>query len=448
MTYLRKNARLGKLRAATMLVSPFVIPPTGTPAVASAAYVHIPFCRRRCFYCDFPISVLGDRRAGNHSGTISQYVEMLCQEIQLTSITGSSEKHPLQTIFLGGGTPSLLSIEQLGKILDCLDRSFGIAAGAELSMEMDPGTFDASQIRGYGTAGINRVSLGAQAFQTHLLQACGRTHTVSEIDAAVDLVQQAGISNYSLDLISGLPTQTLEDWQASLGAAIALNPTHLSTYDLTLEAGTVFGKRYQPGDRPLPSDEQTAAMYRAAAQILRQAGYAHYEISNYAKPGYQCRHNRVYWENRPFYGFGMGATSYLNGDRFARPRTRQEYYAWVEQAPFRPIAPRPDPSIDSALDTLLETLMVGLRLAEGVAIAPLVATYGAAVMQRLWDCVRPYSQQNWVTFRAEQDGGSEPIEFPVQLPAQGRIAFTDPEGFLFSNVVLVRLFEQFENLHP
>ncbi|MEB3294328.1 MAG: radical SAM family heme chaperone HemW [Synechococcales bacterium] len=417
-----------------------------------AAYVHIPFCRRRCFYCDFPISVLGDRRAGNQSGTILQYVEILCQEIQLTSVADiAGAGSPLTSIFFGGGTPSLLSVEQLGQIVDCLDRHFGIAPGAELAMEIDPGTFDRAQIQGYQAVGINRVSLGVQAFQSHLLEACGRTHRVEEVYEAVNLIQRSGIGNYSLDLISGLPTQTIADWQESLQAAIALQPTHLSTYDLTLETGTVFGKRYQPGDQPLPTDEQAADMYRIAAQVLRQAGYDHYEISNYAKPGYQCRHNRVYWENRPFYGFGMGATSYLGDDRVARPRNRQDYYAWVKDLEVQsrsPVPSRVEPVAEASIETLLETLMVGLRLAEGVAIAPLLERYGPVWLQRVWHCLQPYGQQGWVTWRDDRHGawaGQMPTQaLPLELPPQGRIAFTDPEGFLFSNVVLVRLFEQLE----
>ncbi len=173
-------------------------------------------------------------------------------------------------------------------------------------MEIDPGTFALEQVQGYKTAGVNRVSLGVQAFQSELLEVCGRSHTVADVHKAVELVHRAGFQNFSLDLISGLPHQTLEHWQASLEQAIALSPTHLSCYDLTIEPGTPFNRQYSPGSSPLPSDETTAEMYRMAQRLLTAAGYDHYEISNYAKPGYQCRHNRVYWENRSFYGFGMG----------------------------------------------------------------------------------------------------------------------------------------------
>ncbi len=200
-----------------------------------------------------------------------------------------------------------------------LPKKFDFAADIEISMEIDPATFSLEQLQGYLSAGVNRVSLGVQAFQEPLLQVSGRSHTVKDIYQAVELIQGLGIVNYSLDLISGLPQQTLTDWENSLEKAIELQPAHLSCYDLVLEAVTPFGKQYQPGKKPLPDDETTAKMYVLAGEKLALAGYQHYEISNYAKPGYQCRHNRVYWENRPYYGFGMGAASYLHQQRFTRP---------------------------------------------------------------------------------------------------------------------------------
>lgn len=431
------------------------IAPSGAPA---SAYIHIPFCRRRCYYCDFPISVVGDkplirqqitgdrqesRINGKNSGTIAQYIEVLCQEICLSPSGGSL----LETVFFGGGTPSLISVEQLDRILTSLERQFGIAASAEISMEIDPATFDLEQLQGYRSAGVNRVSLGVQAFQPELLAACGRSHTVDDIYQAIDLVHQAGFQNISLDLISGLPHQTLEHWQDSLERAIALNPTHLSCYDLTIEAGTPFNRQYKPGVSPLPSDDTTAEMYRLAQQTLTAAGYDHYEISNYAKPGYQCRHNRVYWENRPFYGFGMGATSYLEGDRFARPRKTREYYEWVREQESRrageqrgevageaPTTPNPQPP-----DLLLDTLMLGLRLAEGLNLCELEEKFGRETLERIWTCLQPYYRKGWVEIQT----GLESLSFTsTDLPQTGHLRFTDPQGFLFSNVMLIDLFEE------
>lgn len=403
---------------------------------SSSAYVHIPFCRRRCFYCDFPISVVGDQRNGSNSGTIAHYIDALCSEIRLTSNPAT----PLKTVFFGGGTPSLLTVAQLNQVLDALDQHFGICKEAEISMEVDPGTFDLHQIRGYQSAGVNRVSLGVQAFQSELLKACGRTHTVEDVYRSVDLIRQANLENYSLDLISGLPNQTLQQWQESLDKAIALSPKHLSTYDLTIEPMTPFGKQYSPGAKPLPSDELTADMYRMANRVLMAAGYEHYEISNYAQPHYQCRHNRVYWENRSFYGFGMGATSYIHGDRKSRPRKTREYYAWLDQQYQQP--PRLCSVAEVApSDVLLDTLMVGLRLAEGLSFQNLTQTFGDTCIAEVWKCLKPYQSAGWVEL-VGTDNKRLPAGSP--LPRVGQLRLTNPEGFLFSNVVLVKLFECFD----
>jgi putative oxygen-independent coproporphyrinogen III oxidase len=381
----------------------------------TAAYIHIPFCRRRCYYCDFPVFVVGDRKTGANSGNIQHYVEQLGREIAAQV----NYDRPLETIFFGGGTPSLLTVEQLGQILDWLAAKFGIANGAEISMEIDPGTFDLIQLQGYRQAGVNRVSIGVQAFQDNILQLCGRSHTVADIYQAVELIHQGGVANWSLDLISGLPQQTLADWLFSLEAAIKLNPNHISCYDLIVEAQTPFAKQYQPGDTPLPSDETTAQMYRTAQQILTAAGYEHYEISNYAQVNYQCRHNLTYWRNLPYYGFGMGAASYLAGYRFTRPRKTQEYYQWI--------ADGCDWQIESTdeEDRFLETLMLGLRLAEGVRLDSIESKFGSAKLDSLLKSVQRYQQQGWVEIVTSDNKW---------------LRLSDPEGLLFSNVVLSEIF--------
>ena len=177
-----------------------------------SAYIHIPFCRRRCFYCDFPVFVVGDRQQGETSNTIQKYVEVLLKEIEITW----ASDHPLETVFFGGGTPSLLSVNQLEKILDTLDRRFGIASDAEISIEIDPGTFDLQKLHGYSKI-INRVSLGIQAFQDELLSICGRSHNTKDIFTAVDLLTQVGVSDFSIDLISGLPHQNLRSMASISG---------------------------------------------------------------------------------------------------------------------------------------------------------------------------------------------------------------------------------------
>ena len=374
--------------------------------------------------------MLGDQGRGETSGSIAEYVDLLCEEI---SLTGKLVPPclPLETIFFGGGTPSLLSVSQLGQLLNRLERSFGIAANVEISMEMDPGTFDWDHLRGYQRQGVNRVSLGVQSFDDRQLAACGRTHRAADIRQAIDWLHQASLSIWSLDLISGLPNQTLADWRQGLETAIAQQPPHISVYDLTVEPQTVFARRYQPGVAPLPSDDDTADMYRLAQAVLTANGYRHYEISNYAKPGHQCRHNRAYWENRPFYGFGMGAASYLHGQRISRPRTRREYRQWVgnltrdRRLPEEPI---------SAAEALQEQLMVGLRLAEGVSLSD----FKQAARERLLACLQPYLKKGWVIL--EDVPSSDRVE-NVKGERVSRLRLSDPEGFLFSNQVLIALFE-------
>jgi len=415
-----------------------------------AAYLHIPFCRRRCYYCDFPVAVVGDHARGENSGAIAQYVEVLCQEIEFTGLDTTVSTQPLETIFFGGGTPSLLSVAQLDRILQTLEHRFGMTADAEISIEIDPGTFDLPQIQGYRSAGVNRVSLGVQAFQPELLTLCGRTHSVTDIYAAVELIHQAGILNFSLDLISGLPHQTLEHWQASLEAAIALAPKHLSCYDLIVEPVTAFGRQYQPGDQPLPSDTAAADMYRLAQKLLSAAGYDHYEVSNYGQPGFQCRHNHVYWRNQPFYGFGMGAASYLEGQRFTRPRKTREYYEWVETQKLS-ISNTPASSLPSSFipppssfqDLLLDTLMLGFRLAEGLSLVELAQQFGKPSLDKVCHCLQLHYEQGWVEVVGVK--WEAITQLPSEaLPPTARIKLTDPEGFLFSNQVLADLFAELE----
>jgi putative oxygen-independent coproporphyrinogen III oxidase len=387
-----------------------------------AAYVHIPFCRRRCYYCDFPVFVVGDRKTGENSGNIQLYVERLGREIAAQVNYDRS----LETIFFGGGTPSLLTVEQLGQILEWLAAKFGIASNAEISMEIDPGTFDLTQLRGYRQMGVNRVSIGVQAFQDDLLKLCGRSHSVADIYQAVTTICQAGMTNWSLDLMSGLPHQTLFQWESSLAAAIDLAPAHISCYDTIVEAQTPFARQYQPGETPLPSDETTAQMYRTAQHLLTAAGYKHYEISNYARADYHCRHNLTYWRNAPYYGFGMGAASYLNGYRFTRPRKTQEYYQWVADGCHSQVEPLTED------DRFLETLMLGLRLAQGVNIDEIDRKFGSEKVDRVLNRIARYERERWVEIVTENN-------------TQERwLRLSDPEGLLFSNVVLAEIFSSID----
>ena len=337
----------------------------------------------------------------------------------------AEEINPLQTVFFGGGTPSLLSPAQLVQILTTLDQHLGISPNAEISLEIDPGTFDLKQLNAYAAAGVNRVSMGVQAWQDELLRLCGRSHSVADIEKSIKIIQQSTVTNWSLDLISGLPQQTMEMWRESLARSIAVHPSHISVYDLIVEAQTPFAKQYKPDCSPLPSDETTAQMYREAQMALTAVGYRHYEISNYARFASEftgesalmtCRHNQVYWRNNAYYAFGMGAASYIAGTRFTRPRYTQDYFDWVAAGAVYPA------EVLGNIERFLETLMLGLRTAAGLQIAELVNEFGVDLWTEARGRLEKYCP-HWVVMDTEH------------------LRLTDPEGYLYSNTVLADLFE-------
>jgi len=394
--------------------------------LVQSIYIHIPFCLRKCFYCDFAIATISQQEIKE------RYVDTVCQEIALTAQRGanratassSTNVASLRTVFFGGGTPSLLNPQQLGRIIDAISIHFGITEDAEISLEANPGTVTTSSLQGYKAIGVNRISLGAQAFQTELLDYCGRGHNVQQIYDAVQSIDAAGIENFSLDLISGLPHQTLEHWQSSLAQSIELQPKHISIYDLTVEPDTAFYKRYQPGDRPLPTEEATVEMYLLASAELIAAGYEHYEISSYALSGYQCQHNRNYWLNQPFYGVGMGATSYLQQQRIDRPKKLRDYFDMVDIWQDQGIAPTA-PKV-SLTEELIDSLMQGLRLAEGLNLTKLQQKYGEASIEQVLDCLQPYFQKGWAKI--------------TDIP-EPRLILVTPDGWLFSDQITTDLYE-------
>ena len=393
--------------------------PIGWPP--RSAYLHIPFCHRRCFYCDFPVVPLGDRAAADPgapgSASIAAYLQLLHREI-----ANAPAGPPLSTVYVGGGTPSLLSVEQLRALLEALRRRYGLAAGAELTLELDPASFDQQRLAGYLAAGVTRVSLGGQSFSDAVLDSLGRRHRCADLLEAAAWLQQARrsgrLQSWSLDLIQGLPGQSLSDWREQLEQAINLRPPHLSVYDLIVEPGTVFERLEQRGALNLPESDLAADLMELTARRLAAAGYGHYEISNYALPGHASRHNRVYWSGAGWWGFGMGATAAPWGLREARPRTREGYATWLEQvdaARWQHDAPSaPQPAAGMPLD---ERWMVGLRRREGVCLQ---------VPQAL--------RRRWQPF----------IERGLLLHEGPRWRLRDPEGLALSNAVLRELLEWWE----
>nr|AUG32231.1 Oxygen-independent coproporphyrinogen III oxidase [Paulinella longichromatophora] len=324
-----------------------------------SAYLHIPFCHRRCYYCDFAIVPLGDHADGTQSSAIEDYLELLDYEIK-----SSPKGPPLSTVYIGGGTPSILTPTQLERLLRSLRSHFGIALGAELSFEMDPSTFDRLRFEGYLAAGINRVSLGVQSFDNKVLAQLGRRHRWEHINEATTWIREAfaehALTSWSLDLIQGLPEQTLPQWKDQLEQAIFLAPPHLSIYNLSIEPGTVFERKNKLGQLTLLTVDEVANIMEATNTTLLDAGYNHYEISNFAFPGHASRHNRSYWSGAGWWGFGLSASSAPYGEILARPRSSKQYRQWLSADRLRSI---PISSKGMPFD---ERLIVSMRRREGI----------------------------------------------------------------------------------
>ncbi|MBR5475106.1 MAG: radical SAM family heme chaperone HemW [Lachnospiraceae bacterium] len=280
-------------------------------------YVHIPFCERKCAYCDF-LSAPAEASVRN------RYVEALLCEIQL--VPEREENYEVVSIFFGGGTPSLLTGEQMKRILKTLRTCFAVAEDAEISMEANPGTVDREKLAAYRQAGVNRLSLGLQSTEDEELALLGRIHNYETFLETYRMAREAGFMNINVDLMSSLPGQSVESWERSLRRIVALEPEHISAYSLIVEEGTPFYEKYGEDDRRreegedpiwLPTEEEERLMYQRTGEILREAGYERYEISNYSKPGLACRHNEGYWIGVPYLGLGLGASSYIKETRFS-----------------------------------------------------------------------------------------------------------------------------------
>lgn len=329
-------------------------------------YIHIPFCVRKCGYCDF-LSFPGDDE------TITAYLAALVREIDEAEAT----EGVVSTVFIGGGTPSLLAGGQIAAIMDVCRRKYRFAEDAEITIEANPGTLDKHKLETYCSAGINRLSLGLQSSHNHHLEALGRIHTWEAFLESYQLAITSGFTNINIDLMSGLPGQTPAEWRSTLANVIALGPEHISAYSLIIEEGTPFYQRYSEEDKQrsrgetvpgLPSEEAERMMCYDTEALLKTAGYHRYELSNYAKTGYQCRHNIGYWERTDYRGFGLGAASLQNEVRFRQTRELTTYLSGD-------FAPR-DKEVLDRQSRIEETMFLGLRLTQGISIEKFKAVFG------------------------------------------------------------------------
>lgn len=336
-------------------------------------YVHIPFCRKKCLYCDFCSF------AGTDETLRAAYTDALCREIG--SYRDALRNFRIDTIYFGGGTPSCLAPAETARILDQIAAVAEIAPDAEVTSEVNPATADERLLGEWRAMGFNRVSIGVQSFSDRELAALGRLHTADEAEEFVRAAFRAGFQNVGLDLMYGIPHETPASFRETLERAIALSPTHISAYSLQIEEGTPF---FEEKDRlVLPTDEENADLYDLCRETLGAAGYEQYEISNYAKPGYASKHNLRYWKLSPYIGVGVSAYSYFEGVRYGHSRSLAEYL----QDDF---SRRPAGETETAESREYETVMLGLRLREGIDDAAFARDFGVTFTEKYGEKMAPY----------------------------------------------------------
>jgi oxygen-independent coproporphyrinogen-3 oxidase len=331
-------------------------------------YVHIPFCIQKCGYCDFNAYLYREDLA-------AAYLAALRQEIAYAAAAQPWTATRVSAVYFGGGTPSTLAPEALVGLLRLIRGAFPVCDEAEITLEADPGTVDLAALEHLRAGGFNRISIGVQAFDDRLLKDLDRLHTAAEACQALAWARGAGFWDLNMDLMFGLPGQTLATWDDSLGAALAFTPTHLSVYGLTIEARTPFYQRQRRGQLALPDEEMQAAMFEHADQCLTVAGYCHYEISNYALPGWRSQHNSHYWRHGEYLGFGAGAHAYVAGSRWENERLPARY---IRAVAARGTAAGPAEPITGDR-RVYEGLMIGLRLQEGIDLAEFMTSYAVDI---------------------------------------------------------------------
>ncbi len=311
-------------------------------------YVHVPFCAARCDYCDF--ATWTDR-----GHLVERYVDACVTDLVRRAPRAAT------SVFFGGGTPSLLAAPVLAKILDAIPR----AADAEVTVECNPDSVDRAKLAAYAAAGVNRVSFGVQSMRPHVLAALGRTHDPANVARAVEWARAAGIARVNLDLIYGTPGESAADWDATLDGALALAPEHVSAYALTVEPGTPLGRAVAAGARPGPDDDEQAAHYERADDVLSSSGFEWYEVSNWARPGEECRHNLLYWEGGDYLAIGCAAHGHTAGRRWWNVRTPERYIEAVEQGR----SPEAGAEALAPADAADEALVLALRTRGGIKLS-------------------------------------------------------------------------------
>jgi len=347
-------------------------------------YIHIPFCERKCTYCNFNTTDFFESLAARYVDAVTREIAYWGEHLR------ASAGVQVDTIYFGGGTPSIVEAEQLAALIQSCRRAFEVAAGSEVTIEINPASFSSKKVERWLTAGINRASIGVQSFIDHELLSLSRTHTAEQARRTIGLLREAGFENVSLDLIAGLPDQSLSDWEFNLNEAIATCPEHLSLYMLDLKEGTQLFGQIKRGLRSQPDDDLAAEMYQMLCSATEEAGYEHYEISNFARvvdhgaqetSPFRSKHNLKYWTGAPFYGVGCGAHSYDGSTRWVNVLKTEAY---IEKVASDGCAISNRNELTEA-DRAAEALFMGLRLKEGVSLAEFRGEYGVDVIERYGD---------------------------------------------------------------
>lgn len=385
------------------------------------AYVHVPFCTKRCGYCSF-------NTAPDSPGAVARFLPALLGEMDLVARAPWAGAVDLRSVFLGGGTPSLLPADAMAEILDRLQAHFGIEAGAEITVECNPDSVSLERLSGYRRAGVTRISLGVQSLDDRILPTLDRLHTAAQARRAFDAARAAGFEDVSVDLIYGLPALDLATWEETVTGALGWGPDHLSAYALTLDEGSLWhaasAGRRGIGDTPseasetsitLPPEDTVTAQYTRLTQLAAEAGFEHYEVSNYARPGHRSTHNQIYWRAEEYLGLGPGACGFLGDVRYGNVKPVERYGAMVASG---------EPPVDThetltPRQRLAERLILGLRLGDGVPAAWLDerAALGPARLQ--------------ATLAAWRERG-------LVVEREGRVCLTEA-GFLLSDALFIDL---------
>ncbi|MDY3770506.1 MAG: radical SAM family heme chaperone HemW [Lachnospiraceae bacterium] len=367
-------------------------------------YIHIPFCVRKCGYCDF-LSAPADEKARD------RYVQALLMEIERYRGTETADRK-IKTLYIGGGTPSILSVNQLDCIIQKIKCTFNFCDDIEASMEMNPGTASKEKCRALYQMGINRLSIGLQSTNDKELKTLGRIHSYEDFLNTYTWCREAGFQNINVDLMAALPYQTAESYTTGLRKIIHLAPEHISAYSLILEEGTPFYQKYNSGCYPLPDEEQERLMYRETEQILAQAGYERYEISNYAKKGYACRHNLVYWQGGDYLGLGLGSSSYMDGVRFHNTTDLNTY---VNQCVY--VEDREELSVQAKME---EFMFLGLRVMAGVSGTEFEKRFGKTMEDVYGDVLRKHEEEGLLRIERKEARKEDRKEAAAAEPAKGK----------------------------